>query len=84
MQIVHVDSVDNVTSEAKEPLTLADEMASFEYIDELAASTVTSYSSFSDFGKNYTTNIPIIYVNTKYDSETYSDRIFRAKVITEY
>ena len=54
MQIVHVDSVDNVTSEAKEPLTLADEMASFEYIDELAASTVTSYSSFSDFGKNYT------------------------------
>ena len=84
MQIVHVDSVDNVTSEAKEPLTLADEMASFEYIDELAASTVTSYSSFSDFGKNSTIDIPIIYVNTKYDSETYSDRIFRAKVITEY
>ena len=53
LQIVHVDSVDNVTSEAKEPLTLADEMASFEYIDELAASTVTSYSSFSDFGKKY-------------------------------
>ena len=59
-------------------------MASFEYIDELAASTVTSYSSFSDFGKNYTTNIPIMYVNTKYDRETYSDSIFRAKVITEY
>ena len=84
MQIVHVDSVNSVTSEAKEPLTLADEMASFEYIDELAASTVTSYSSFSDFGKNYTTNIPIIHVNTKYDSETYSDRTFRAKVVTEY
>ena len=77
MQIVHVDSVDNVTSEAKEPLTLADEMASFEYIDELAASTVTSYSSFSDFGKNYTTiDIPIIYVNTKYVGETLSGSFF--------
>ena len=51
LQIVHFDSVDTA-SEAKEPLTLAEEMASFEYIDELAAS-VTSSSSFSDFGKKH-------------------------------
>ena len=38
--------VDSDSASAAEPLTLAEEMASFEYIDELAAS-VTS-SSFSD------------------------------------
>ncbi len=40
--------VDSEDATANEPLTLAEEMASFEYIDELAAS-VTSSSSISDF-----------------------------------
>ena len=53
LQIVDVDSQDSEAN--KEPLTLAEEMASFEYIDELAAS-VTSTSSFSDFGMQYFSN----------------------------
>ena len=44
--------IDPCNSEPKEPLTLAEEIASFEYIDELAAS-ITSSSSFSDFGKKF-------------------------------
>lgn len=39
-----VDSVDS----SGEPLTLAEEMASFEFIDELATASVTTGSSFSD------------------------------------
>ena len=57
LQIVDSDSV-------AEPLTLAEEMASFEYIDELAAS-VTS-SSFSDLDDVWSPTEPKVSLKSKF------------------
>ena len=45
-----------VDSDSGEPLTLAEEIASFEFIDELASSDVTSGSSFSDLDDVWSPN----------------------------
>ena len=45
-----------VDSDSGEPLTLAEEIASFEFIDELASSDVTSGSSFSDLADVWSPN----------------------------